>query len=678
MTSLHIRAEAAALGAILHEPRLLEQLAEQLGPAAWERPWHAQVWGAMSRLRSRKEKPTPQAVAAEVARDPDIHDAAAAAVQVAELMEAAPRPEHAASYARMVGDASRRRTLMGIGRRLAQAATWEEAAETVAQAAAAREALGPVREAHYGPPPRKVAPSTTAEQRQAQLDELLAHADDVRARAEAAAEPERSNLFSELARIVRQLGAYVMEIQWKPVPAHPDQQHVGARELAARSAQKRHARREAEEQDATAEATQPDDGTPRRTFEAGPVEPDAPTGAVAEVERARETAERQMLAAIAADPAAALAAAENVTRDQWADTWRRDIATLAAGLHAAGEAVDPLTLEWAARQAGVVADRPTGDQIPAAELADALRGPYLDPAAHAQAIGEAATRITVAEAAEQVLAAADDPTVEVTATMDQLDAALARVAPDPPQASAAPEAQTSDDVEHSPTPDVPNSGTPIAPEHEQEAGEAQPVTAAPTAPVDTSTRAGQPVAPTAPQPEPERQAERHTGADAGARFPGDITPDMPVEAMAQAVIGRILRKAGDRADGRRVVDRDQVERVLRDHPRYKVDPDVAREAADRVAQLDVERVAKRQTSRTPEVPKERTTDVPEPRTSEPQAHADQPEQAQTGHEAIDVAAWNKQMIARQRRAGGVTEPEQTAAEPAQQAAPAAQTGVGGR
>ena len=805
MTSLHIRAEAATLGAVLHEPQLLEQLAGQLGPGVWERPWHAQVWAAMSRLRARGQAATPQAVAAEVARDPDVHDAATAAVRVAELMEAAPRPGHVAYYARMVGDASRRRTLMDIGRRLAQAATSAGGAEAVAQAAAAREALTPVREAHYGPPPRRVTPHTTAEQRQAQLDALLAHADDVRARAEAAVEPERSGLFAELADLLRRVTAYVMELQWRPLPNNPDQQHVGARELAARSAQRRHARRHAAEQNATAEATQP--GAAGRTFEAGTVdaETEAPASAVAEVEQARETAERQMLAAIAAAPATGLAAAKALTRDQWADTWRRDIATLAAGLHAAGEPVDPLTLEWAARQAGIVADQPTGEQIPAAELADTLRGSYLDAASHAREIGDTASRITVAQAAEQVLTAADDPTQEVTATMDQLDTALARVAPDQhaepepahgdaPQhgdqaptahesgsgvvpdsgtsevserragyaetGAAAPagratvptEAHPSDDARGSGSTAVTESRSTEAPERERaepqagptaadrpragrrrpsagdpypalhttpeaqaahiatlsqetrtiveqtearvDAAGGRPISITPTehaALLQTrgytaavagevaqqaaavAQRTGRPVAyggATKAWPSRPSEAtnsgrteapEREQPASAAQTRPDQITPDMPVEDMARAVVGRILRKAGESATGRRVVDRDQVERVLTGH--YKVPPEVARAAADRTAQLDADRVGQHEKTRTSEVTKSRTPAEPQSRTNETDTRADVPEQPQPGREAIDIADWNARMMARQRRADG-TPDQDPAGQPA--------------
>lgn len=616
-TSLHIRAEQATIGAVLHEPDLLDQLAGQLSADVWERPWHAQVWAAMMRLRDRGERPTPQAVAAQMTtmqERGEIEDRSPVAVRLAELMEAAPRTGHAGAYARMVGDAHRRRTLMTIGRRLAQVATGGDAAETVAQAAEARQALTPVREAAYTPPPRPVADQTTAEQRAEQVAALLADAEDVRARAAEADEPERTGLLAELAELMRRITAYVMEIQWRPLPANPDQQHVGARALAARTAQRRHADRQAD--DEAAGITPPAGDEPARTFETGGLpEEDAQVGAVAEVEAARELAERQLLAAIATAPETALPALETLDRDQWADTWRRDIATLATGLHDAGEPVDPLTLEWAARQAGLVADAPTGAQIPAAELAEALQTPFLDARAHAAEIGEAATRITVAEAAEQVLAAADDPTIEVTTSMDELDVALARVAPDQPHATAEPTPSARTDTP--PAPDAPARTARTSTSTTSEAQPAPAITATtPTVPVDTAPPAA-PMKPAAPVTQPA--APEPDGDDpAGRQVADEAYPSLhagPAEEQAHiANVSAETRAVADQVFAR--LDRAAGEAITLTPTEYTAvlevrgySPAVAREAAER-ADLDAQRAGVAITYRA-------TKNVPQAQASEP-------------------------------------------------------------
>lgn len=554
--ALHIRAEQAVLGAVLHEPQLLDRLDGQIDATVWERPYHRQVWQAMSRIRAREEMVSPRAVAAEVATNPDVHGDATHVVNLAELMEAAPQPRHAAYYARMVTDAHVRREVMTVGRRLAQVAA-DPHGETADRAREQRDALGPLRERHYGPAPRPLTTATTPDQRQTQLDNLLAQADQLRARAETAPEPERAGLLSELANLLRQLFATVMEMQWRPMPAHPDQQHIGARALAAKKAQAKHNSRG---EDAGEQPAEAEEEMAPRTFEAGPVTALAPAGpGVDAAEDAREQAERQLLAALAADPSV-LDATADLTSDQWADTWRRDVWTLAHGLRAAGQPIDALTLTWAAQQAGLAAPQPAGDQIPIEEITSTLGGGYIDGRTHARDIGDHAMRIGLTQAADHALTAADDPTTDITNVMDDLDTTLARITPGP---ETTPEVTVADLPEQTP------AQTRTGPVPEPAAEPEHPVTLA----EQTAVLQARGYTPQVAQQGAREQIEHQRTQ----RPPlPQIDPDAPVDVTARLVLARI------QARGARL-DAAQVDRVLQEH--YHLDGDKAGQVAEQVTQL---------------------------------------------------------------------------------------------
>src|SRR6266567_1311695 len=123
MTDRDIRAEQAFLGAVLSDPAGQQHILDLVRQDDMRRPYHGQVLAAMQRLRARGVQPGPHEVRAELTRDPDLPaETSHRIVYLADLMEAAPRPEHSGAYAAMVIDGGIRQGLALSGSRMAQAA----------------------------------------------------------------------------------------------------------------------------------------------------------------------------------------------------------------------------------------------------------------------------------------------------------------------------------------------------------------------------------------------------------------------------------------------------------------------------------------------------------------------------------------------------------------------------
>lgn len=134
-----IEAEQALLGAILCDPVGQHHVLDLVEPGDMLRPWHGQVLAAMRRLRERGALPSATDVYRELQTDPDLpRSAAMDAVPLAGLMEAAPRPEHAGAYSAIVVEAEIRRRLQLAGSRLVQAAEPADLEAALAQVGRAR------------------------------------------------------------------------------------------------------------------------------------------------------------------------------------------------------------------------------------------------------------------------------------------------------------------------------------------------------------------------------------------------------------------------------------------------------------------------------------------------------------------------------------------------------------
>jgi hypothetical protein len=112
-----IRAEQALLGSVLADPGGQGWLLDLVDASDLIRPYHAQVLAAMNRARGRGTAPGVVAVREEIRADPDLPSSVSGnAVLLADLIDAAPRPDHGPAYAAMV-------IRTGIGCRMALAAS---------------------------------------------------------------------------------------------------------------------------------------------------------------------------------------------------------------------------------------------------------------------------------------------------------------------------------------------------------------------------------------------------------------------------------------------------------------------------------------------------------------------------------------------------------------------------
>ncbi len=137
-TPLVIWAEQALLGAILSDPAGQARLLDLVEPDDMSRPYHGQVLAAMQQLRGSGTAPAPVAVYEEIKKDPDMprglsHDG----VQLAALMEAAPRSDHAPAYAAMVAGGGIRRWIALAASRMTQAADSQDLEAALGMAAEA-------------------------------------------------------------------------------------------------------------------------------------------------------------------------------------------------------------------------------------------------------------------------------------------------------------------------------------------------------------------------------------------------------------------------------------------------------------------------------------------------------------------------------------------------------------
>jgi replicative DNA helicase len=134
-----VRAERALLGAVLLDPAGQASVLELVEPGDMGRPWHGQVLAAMQQVRAHDGAPGLAEVYAELQNDPDLPASLTRdSVLLAGLLDAAPRPTHAAAYAAIVVEGGIRRRLDLAGGRLTQAGESGDLDAALSQATRAR------------------------------------------------------------------------------------------------------------------------------------------------------------------------------------------------------------------------------------------------------------------------------------------------------------------------------------------------------------------------------------------------------------------------------------------------------------------------------------------------------------------------------------------------------------
>lgn len=300
-----IEAEQALLGAILCDPVGQHHVLNLVEPGDMLRPWHGQVLAAMRRLRERGALPSATDVYRELQTDPDLpRSAAMDAVPLAGLMEATPRPEHAGAYAAIVVEAEIRRRLQLAGSRLVQAAEPADLEAALAQVGRARADIAEcaVRWAAL-PVSRRTEPG------------------------------QRPNLSREEARPrpgavnpTTRLRGNSLSIHNTAAAAHP-------------------ARAVGHEQHATAPGGRADQITAAR-----------PGGTARRRDRLALAASAAALRGLIDEPSQLAAVGGWLCPGHFAGAVHGQLYTLLRDMHAAGQAIDPVTVSWEASRRGMRTD----------------------------------------------------------------------------------------------------------------------------------------------------------------------------------------------------------------------------------------------------------------------------------------------------------------------------------
>jgi hypothetical protein len=368
-----VGAEQALLGAVLADPAGQAPVLDLVHVEDMTRPYHGQVLAVMKRLRERGVAPGPLQVHEEVKKDPDLprslsHDG----VQIADLMEAAPRPGHARAYAAMVMGS-------GIRQRMALAAS---RMSQVAEGGDMNAALRMARQARW------------------ELDRC-------RARWEALPEPMRGELSGpsrdrgDYAGIAREVNGVRDEIRLLRKELHARTPHEVGERLAAIAKQVAEiATASAERHERLAQS--------RAAGEARPSGPDA------------EAAGVQALRDLAADPACLSAVRGWLRPGHFAKQEHGDLYAVMRDMHAAGRPVDPITVTWEGSHRGIQAD-----------AADMSGGTGAFAMASVREVHRHGVLAEVRQAGEAIQASAADPAASVGQVIRSAGARLSRLEPGP-------------------------------------------------------------------------------------------------------------------------------------------------------------------------------------------------------------------------------------------------------
>lgn len=210
-----VRAEQALLGAILSDeqahasartpsstPRVLDTV-KWIQPSNFLRPYHAQVWSAITRIQARGKTATPAAVRAELTSDPQLHtETAHDGVLLQRLMEAAPVVAQAPMYGGMLVEASLHREMHSLSATLDQAASTGNDPQSIVTAQAYARTRAKILRSQWERVPAAV---------RAQLDQPASFAAAQPSRAEVAAEARR--LAAQVRRIQAQTTERIRETQ---------------------------------------------------------------------------------------------------------------------------------------------------------------------------------------------------------------------------------------------------------------------------------------------------------------------------------------------------------------------------------------------------------------------------------------------------------------------------------
>jgi replicative DNA helicase len=379
-----IRAEQALLGAVLLDPAGQRHLLDLVAPEDMTRPYHAQVLAAMQRVRERREEPGPLAVHEEVARDHDMpRGLSQDGVPLADLMEAAPRSDHASAYAAMViGSGIRRHMWLAAGR-MSQSAETGDLESALRMTDRARQEL---------------------EQCSVRWEALPAQV-----RREMPAPVSQQRGYDQIARLARGVRDEIRRLRLQPeLDGHLVEQRLAVvaqkvADIAAASAQLR-----------PLPAKVPSVGEGR------PVGPEAEAvGALA-------------LRDLAAAPGSLTAVCGWLRPGHFATPEQGELYAVMRDLDAAGHPVDPVTVTWEAARRGIPVD--------AADLADGV-GPFA--IASGREVHRRGLLAQIDQAGRDIQADADGPASSTKGFLRAAQGHLARLQPEP-QPSHQGQAQSAD------------------------------------------------------------------------------------------------------------------------------------------------------------------------------------------------------------------------------------------
>jgi replicative DNA helicase len=236
-----IRAEQALLGSVLADPGGQAWLLDLIDPADLIRPYHRQVLAAMTRARGSGTAPGILAVYQQIKKDPELpRSASHDGVLLASLMEAAPRPGHAPSYAAMVISTGIQCVLTLSASRMQQAAESGDASVAVRMAEQARDELEccQARWAALPEPMRRELPTPPRRSRLAEIaSQLTAARDQIRTLQQDVQAGPPHNLTKRLTPIARHVAqaaaasAELRERQAHHPNASPEAETAGAQAL---------------------------------------------------------------------------------------------------------------------------------------------------------------------------------------------------------------------------------------------------------------------------------------------------------------------------------------------------------------------------------------------------------------------------------------------------------------
>lgn len=413
------QAERATLGAVLHEPGRLDEIADRLLPSDFWKPYHQAVWAAILRLREQDKKVTPETVRAELPNRPEVAaHLARNAVPLVDLMEATPRTGGARRYADMVAEASLHRRVDLLGEHLAHVAGNGTAEDAATEARSERETLAYVASRHpdllgehrdHKRDQEEEQEPAAAEQGQEELARTRSQLEEIRTQTREAAQAgdqragQLTKLVDAMMHTLDTAASWSVDARKPPDRGGhefvaPNRHHPG--QAAPRP---RHEARETDPQQEP--AAQRQEPVPQQ-------EPEPDPG--------RAELEDRLLSTLTAEPAQ-LDKMGDLSSDMFASPGRRGLFESLTRVHARDGAggADELTVLWEAQRSGVLDEIDT--ETARSALSEGLPGVAATTAAE---LGQEAAKDHTARISRELRQAAADPTRDPGELVEQAQQSL--------------------------------------------------------------------------------------------------------------------------------------------------------------------------------------------------------------------------------------------------------------